>query len=46
MPGTQERIILAGLWIAFMLNNLWGDVLIIFAGDVKPGELQGMQVTQ
>jgi len=29
-----------------MLNNLWGDVLTTFAGDVKPGELQGMQVTQ
>jgi len=29
-----------------MLNNLWGDVLRIMAGDVKPGEIQGVQVSQ
>jgi hypothetical protein len=27
------RIILAGLWIATMFNNLYGDVLMIFSGD-------------
>lgn len=43
---AKERIILAGLWIAFMFNNLWGDVLTIFAGDVTPGELNGLQGTQ
>ena len=42
----DTRIILSGLWVALMLNNLWGDVLRIMAGDVKPGEIDGVQVTQ
>jgi len=29
-----------------MLTYLWGDVLRIFAGDFKPGEILGMQPTQ
>jgi hypothetical protein len=29
-----------------MLTYLLGDVLRIFAGDIKPGELQGVQATQ
>lgn len=39
----DTRIILAGLWIATMLTYLWGDVLRIFAGDAKPGEIMGRQ---
>lgn len=42
----DTRIILSGLWAATMLTYLWGDVLSIFAGDVNPGELQGVQATQ
>jgi hypothetical protein len=40
------RIILSGLWIATMLNYLLGDVLRIFADDMKPGTFAGgMQAT-
>ena len=42
----DTRIILAGLWVATMLTYLWGDVLSILAGDVKPGEIGGMVLTQ
>jgi hypothetical protein len=34
------------LWIVLMLTYLLGDVLRIFSGDFKPGEVGGMQVTQ
>jgi hypothetical protein len=44
MPGT--RIVLAGLWVALMLIYLLGDVLRIFAGDFKPGEIFGRRPTQ
>jgi hypothetical protein len=40
------RIILSGSWIALMLTYLLGDVLRIFAGDFKPGEIQGVKITQ
>jgi hypothetical protein len=40
------RIILSGIWVALVLTGLWGDVLRIFAGDFKPGEILGMQPTQ
>jgi Family of unknown function (DUF6326) len=42
----DTRLILSGLWGATMLIYLWGDVLRIMAGDVKPGEIKGMQPTQ
>jgi len=42
----DTRIILSGLWGAVMLTFLWGDVLTILAGGVKPGELGGVQLTQ
>jgi putative exporter of polyketide antibiotics len=29
-----------------MLNNLLGDVLRIFAGDIKAGEIEGVQPSQ
>jgi hypothetical protein len=37
----DTRIILSGLWVAMMLTYLLGDVLRIFAGDFKSGELAG-----
>ncbi|MHA2429290.1 MAG: DUF6326 family protein [Candidatus Hermodarchaeia archaeon] len=40
------KIILSGLWIALMLTYLWGDVLRIYAGDFKSGEIMGKKVTQ
>ena len=42
----DTRIILSGLWVATMLTYLLGDVLRIFAGDFKPGEILGTQPTQ
>jgi hypothetical protein len=39
-------MLLGGLWIALMLTYLLGDVLRIFAGDFKAGEIEGVQVTQ
>jgi hypothetical protein len=43
---VDSRILLSGLWVALMLNNLWGDVLRIMAGDIIPGEIEGVQVSQ
>ena len=43
---VDVRIILSGLWVSLMLTYLLGDVLRIFAGDFKAGEIQGMQGTQ
>jgi hypothetical protein len=37
---------LSALWVALMLTYLLGDVLRIFSGDFKPGEIGGMQVSQ
>jgi hypothetical protein len=42
----EVRIYLSGLWVALMLTYLLGDVLRIFSGDFKPGEISGMQMTQ
>ena len=43
---VDTRIVLSGLWAALMLTYLLGDVLRIFAGDFKAGEILGMQPTQ
>jgi putative exporter of polyketide antibiotics len=43
---VDTRIILSGLWVALMLTYLLGDVLRIFSGDFKAGEIQGVQATQ
>ena len=43
---ADVRIILSGLWVALMLTYLLGDVLRIFSGDFKAGEIGGMQATQ
>lgn len=40
------RIYLSALWVALMLTYLLGDVLRIFSGDFKPGEIRGVRVTQ
>ena len=43
---VDTRIILSGLWVSLMLSYLLGDVLRIFAGDFKAGEILGIQPTQ
>ncbi len=42
----DTRIILSGLWVALMLTYLLGDVLRIFSGDFKAGEIGGVEGTQ
>jgi hypothetical protein len=42
-PST---IRLSALWIALMLTYLLGDVLRIFSGDFRPGEIGGMKISQ
>jgi hypothetical protein len=43
---TDVQIKLSALWVALMLTYLLGDVLRIYSGDVKPGEMGGIQFTQ
>jgi hypothetical protein len=43
---VDTRIVLSGMWVALMLTYLLGDVLRIFAGDFKAGEIMGTQPTQ
>jgi hypothetical protein len=40
------KIILTASWIAVMLTYLLGDVLRIYAGEFKPGEMGGRKITQ
>ena len=40
------QIKLSILWVALMLTYLLGDVLRIFSGDFRAGEIGGMQVSQ
>ena len=40
------KIQLSALWVALVLTYLLGDVLRIFSGDFKAGEIAGRQVTQ
>jgi hypothetical protein len=40
------KITLSALWVALMLTYLLGDVLRIFTGDFKSGEMGGMQASQ
>ena len=42
----EVQIKLSAVWVALMLVYLLGDVLRIFAGDFKAGEVSGMQATQ
>ncbi len=43
---VETRILMAGMWTALMLTYLLGDVLRIFSGAYKPGEIGGMVMTQ
>ena len=40
------QIKLSALWVALMLTYLLGDVLRIFSGDFKGGEIGHMEVSQ
>lgn len=42
----EVQIKLFAIWVALMLTYLLGDVLRIFSGDFKPGEVSGVQATQ
>ena len=42
----EIRIKLSALWVALMLTYLLGDVLRIFSGDFKAGEIGGKQIPQ
>lgn len=42
----EVQIKLSALWAALMLTYLLGDVLRIFSGDFKAGEIAGMKITQ
>lgn len=39
------QIILSALWVALMLIYLLGDVLRLFSGDFKAGEIRGKKIT-
>ncbi len=41
---VDVKIVLSFLWVATMLCYLLGDVMRIFAGDFKPGEMDGKPV--
>lgn len=41
----EMKIKLSALWAALMFTYLLGDVLRIFSGDFKGGEIDGMQVS-
>ena len=43
---ADVQIKLSALWVTLMLIYLLGDVLRIFSGDFKPGEVSGMQAGQ
>jgi len=42
----DTKILLSALWIALMLAFLLGDVLRLYSGDFKPGEIAGKKITQ
>jgi Family of unknown function (DUF6326) len=42
----EMRLKLSAIWIALMLTYLLGDVLRIYAGDFKAGEIGGRPVGQ
>jgi hypothetical protein len=42
----EIKIKLSALWVALMLTYLLGDVLRIFSGDFKAGEIGGKQIPQ
>ena len=46
MIMEDVKIIISTLWVATMLAYLLGDVLRIFSGNVVPGEIAGVKITQ
>jgi hypothetical protein len=42
----EIQLRLSALWVALMLTYLLGDVLRIFSGDFRPGEISGIKATQ
>ena len=40
------QIKLSALWVALMFTYLLGDVLRIYSGDFKAGEIGGVHITQ
>lgn len=42
----EERLSLVLFWIGLMLIYILGDVLRIFAGDFKPGKIEGTELGQ
>ncbi|HEX9044195.1 MAG TPA: DUF6326 family protein [Candidatus Limnocylindrales bacterium] len=43
---SDIQIKLSALWLALMLTYLLGDVLRIYSGDFKPGQIGGVAMTQ
>ncbi len=43
---NEIQIKLSGLWVATMLIYLLGDVLRLFSGDAKPGEIAGQVINK
>ncbi|OGO38071.1 MAG: hypothetical protein A2W35_21790 [Chloroflexi bacterium RBG_16_57_11] len=43
---TDMKITLSAIWVCLMLTYLLGDVLRIFSGDFKAGEIGSMKLTQ
>lgn len=43
---NEMKIYLAIIWVAVMLTYLLGDVLRLITGDMVPGEIQGVPLTQ
>lgn len=41
----EVKIKLSALWVALMLTYLLGDVLRIYSGDFKAGEIGGIKIT-
>ena len=46
MVMADIQIKLSALWVVLMLTYLLGDVLRIFSGDFKAGEIGGIKPTQ
>ena len=42
----EVKIKLSALWVALMLTYLLGDVLRIYAGDFKAGEIAGRPISK
>ena len=43
---SEVKIKLSALWVVVMLTYLLGDVLRVYSGDLKVGEIGGQPITQ